>query len=58
MLESAAMDSKPRAQSKPALSKQDSAKRGKGIAETARLFLDVDEMIRRSQTVPLTRYVE
>ena len=34
------------------------AKRAKGIAETARLFLDVDEMIRRSQAQPLTRYVE
>jgi hypothetical protein len=33
-------------------------KRGKGLAETARLFLDIDEVIRRSQTVPLTRYVE
>ena len=33
-------------------------KRGKGIAETARLFLDVDEMNRRSQTASLSRYVE
>jgi hypothetical protein len=33
-------------------------KRGQGLAETARLFLDIDEVIRRSHTVPLTRYVE
>jgi len=30
----------------------------KGAAETARLFINVDEMIHRPQTVSLTRYVE
>jgi hypothetical protein len=58
LLKDAAMDSKPRAQSKVSAAKRDSTKRGKVIGETARLFLDVDEVIRRSQTVPLTRYVE
>lgn len=35
-------------------------KQGKGIAETARLFLDVDGLIRRSltQTASLSRYIE
>jgi hypothetical protein len=35
-------------------------KRAKGIAETARLFLDVEGMIRKSRTQPisLSRYVE
>ncbi len=58
LLTDAAMVPKARAQSKVTASKRDSAKRSKGIAETARLFLDVDEVIRRSQTVPLTRYIE
>ena len=52
------MDSKPRAQTKVAAAKRDTAKRGKSNSETARMFLDVDEVIRRSQAVPLTRYVE
>jgi hypothetical protein len=30
----------------------------KGPTETARLFIDVNEAIRRTQTVALTRYVE
>ena len=30
----------------------------KGATETSRLFIDVDEMIRRPQPAPLTRYVE
>jgi len=30
----------------------------KGSAETVRLFLDVDEIIRHPQRTPLTRYVE
>jgi hypothetical protein len=35
-------------------------KRAKGNAETARMFLDVDEVIRRAKTQPLSlsRYVE
>jgi hypothetical protein len=53
------MDPKPRPSSKTGSSKPGSVtKRGKAIVETARLFLDVDEMMRRSQTVPLSRYVE
>lgn len=30
----------------------------KGATETSRLFLDVNDAIRRTQTMPLTRYVE
>jgi hypothetical protein len=30
----------------------------KGAAETARLFIDVNDANRRTQTMPLTRYVE
>jgi hypothetical protein len=30
----------------------------KGTTETSRLFIHVEQMIRRPQTVPLTRYVE
>ena len=30
----------------------------KGATETARLFIDVNDAIRRTQTMPLTRYVE
>ena len=54
------MDPKSRSQSVKASQhpKPASVKRATGIAETARLFFDVDEMIRRSQTQPLTRYVE
>ena len=52
------MDSKPRTQPKPAAAKRASVRRGQDVAETARLFLDVDDVIRRSQTVPLTRYIE
>jgi hypothetical protein len=53
------MDPKPRQNTKQAAPKPGSVhKRGQGIAETARLFLDVDEMIRRSQTVSLSRYIE
>ncbi len=30
----------------------------KGATETSRLFIDVNDAIRRTQTMPLTRYVE
>jgi hypothetical protein len=30
----------------------------KGATETARLFIDVNDAIRRTQALPLTRYVE
>jgi hypothetical protein len=53
------MDPKSRPTAKTGAAKPASSpKSGKGIAETARLFLDVDEVIRRSQTVPFSRYVE
>ncbi len=60
LLKTPSMDPKTRSNSaKAGAAKPGSVrKRGKGLAETARLFLDIDEVIRRSQTVPLTRYVE
>jgi hypothetical protein len=30
----------------------------KGTTETSRLFIDVNEIVRKTQTLPLTRYVE
>jgi len=30
----------------------------KGAAETSRLFIDVSEIVRKTQAMPLTRYVE
>jgi hypothetical protein len=33
-------------------------KSSKGPAETSRLFLDVNEVIRRTQSLALTRYIE
>jgi hypothetical protein len=33
-------------------------KHRKGTTETSRLFLDIDEVIRRPIAAPLTRYVE
>jgi hypothetical protein len=30
----------------------------KGATETSRLFIDVNDVIRRTQAMPLTRYVE
>ncbi len=60
LLKGSPMDPKTRSSSaKSGASKPGAVrKRGKGLAETARLFLEIDEMIRRSHTVPLTRYVE
>ncbi len=53
------MDPKTRPTAKTGAAKPASIpKSGKGIAETARLFLDVEGMNRRSQTVPLSRYIE
>jgi len=34
------------------------ARKMKGATETARLFIDVNDAIRRTQALPLTRYVE
>ena len=60
LLKSPSMDPKTRPTAKTGAAKQpvSTPKSGKGIAETARLFLDVDGMNRRSQTVPLSRYIE
>ncbi len=30
----------------------------KGATETSRLFIDVNEIVRKTQAMPLTRYVE
>jgi len=30
----------------------------KGATETTRLFIDVNEIVRKTQSLPLTRYVE
>ena len=30
----------------------------KGATETSRLFIDINEIVRSTQTMPLTRYVE
>jgi hypothetical protein len=51
------MDQKPApTHARPAVKAR--AKRGKGPAETARLFLDIEELSRRSQNAPPSRYVE
>jgi hypothetical protein len=34
------------------------ARKVRGATETARLFIDVNDAIRRTQAMPLTRYVE
>ena len=56
------MDSKPRSSSarEEMPAKPTAVKRAKSAAETASLFLDVEEMIRRSKSQPLSlsRYVE
>jgi hypothetical protein len=52
------MDTKPRPQTGKAEAMRPSDKRSKGTSETARLFLDVAQINRRSQSGPLTRYVE
>jgi hypothetical protein len=33
-------------------------RKAKGATETARMFIDVNDVIRRTQAMPLTRYVE
>lgn len=60
LLKSDPMDPKTRPTAKTSAAKQPAStpKSAKGIAETARLFLDVEGMNRRSQTVPLSRYIE
>ncbi len=51
------MTSKPESSTKTQGHKG-SRKAQKGVAETSRLFIDVDEIIRRPLMAPLTRYVE
>jgi hypothetical protein len=58
MLNSPEMETKPRSQTGKTEAAKSSEKPVKGATETARLFLDVEQASRRSQTVPLSRYVE
>ena len=52
------MTSKPDQNTSKASSTRPVRKQLKGAPETMRLFLNVDEVIRRPQMMPLTRYVE
>jgi hypothetical protein len=52
------MTPKPSASTPKASSVRPVRKILKGATETARLFIDVNDAIRRTQTMPLTRYVE
>jgi hypothetical protein len=52
------MASKPDQSQSKVGSEKPPRKNRKGTTETSRLFLDVDEIIRRPLTMPLTRYVE
>lgn len=58
MLYSLAMDTKSRSQTSKPEAARPLGKRIKGTTETARLFLDVAQVNRKSMTQPLTRYVE
>jgi len=58
MLNLPEMETKPRTQTGKPEAAKPSEKQVKGATETGRLFLDVEQASRRSQTVPLTRYVE
>ncbi len=48
----------PKTENQKAHGEKPSRKNRKGTTETSRLFLDIDEVIRRPLTAPLTRYVE
>jgi hypothetical protein len=52
------METKSRPQTGKTEAAKPADKLAKGATETARLFLDVEQASRRSQTVPLSRYVE
>ena len=52
------MTSKPIPTPVKSVAAKSARKNRKGATETSRLFIDVDEIIRHPQTVPLTRYVE
>lgn len=58
MLNFSEMDTKPHSQTGKAEAAKPSARPAKGTTETARLFLDVAQVSRKSMTQPLTRYVE
>ncbi len=51
------MNPKPDPTGKPAAEKA-TRKLRKGTTDTSRLFIDVDEVLRRPLSAPLTRYVE
>jgi hypothetical protein len=52
------MDTKPRPQTGKSEAAKPTDQRAKGTTETARLFLDVAQVSRKSMTQSLTRYVE
>ena len=52
------MTQKPDQSNSKASSPRPVRKLMKGATETSRLFIDVTEVIRRTQAMPLTRYVE
>jgi hypothetical protein len=52
------MTPKPYQTSSKAGSSKPARKMIKGVTETSRMFIDVNDAIRRTQTMPLTRYVE
>jgi hypothetical protein len=52
------MDRKPTPREELAASKPRETKPAQGTSETARLFLDVNELRRRSPSAPPSRYVE
>jgi hypothetical protein len=48
----------PKPENQKASGEKSARKNRKGTTETSRLFLDIDEVIRRPFPAPLTRYVE
>jgi hypothetical protein len=48
----------PKPENHKASPEKPARKHRKGTTETSRLFLDIDEVIRRPNSAPLTRYVE
>jgi hypothetical protein len=52
------MTSKPLNSASKAAPQRSARKPFKGAAETSRLFIDVNDVIRRTQRMPLTRYIE
>jgi hypothetical protein len=52
------MTSKPSPVHSKASPQRPARKVTKGATETSRLFIDVNELVRKTQAMPLTRYVE